>query len=312
MKNILRITSMVVLVTFMSCNKKTEEQKAADASSETIEITDQLGTTKVVKNPKTVVVFDIGSLETLDQLGIKVAGVAKDNLPDYLSKYKNDSSIENVGTLKEPNYEKINALNPDLIIISARLQSAYPELSKIAPTVYMAVDNKDYMGSFEANATKLGQIFGKEADIKTAVEAIKNKIAEAQQNLVAKPEKALIVLHNNGKFSAYGKGSRFGFIHDVLPLEPAVKDIEVSTHGQKVSNEFIAEANPDILFIIDRNAAVTDKGADKKDIENVLIQKTNAYKNGKIVYLDPQVWYLSGGGLLSTNKMIDEIVTAVK
>jgi len=311
MKSILKVTAMVLLTVFASCQKKTTEPNS-DGKADQIEITDALGTTKVNKNPQRVVVFDIGSLETMDALGVKVVGVAKNNLPSYLEKYKNDATIENVGSLKEPNYEKINALQPDLIIISARLQSAYAELSKIAPTVYMAIDNNDYLGSFEANATKLGLIFDKEADVKTAIAAINDKIAAAQKSLAGKSEKALIVLHNNGKFSAYGKGSRFGFIHDVLPIQPAVATIEVSTHGQKVSNEFIAEANPDILFIIDRNAAVTEKGGDKKDIENALIQKTAAYKNGKIVYLDPQVWYLSGGGITSTNKMIDEVLTAVK
>jgi len=39
--------------------------------------------------------------------------------------------------------------------------------------------------------------------------------------------------------------------------------------------------------------------------------KTNAYKNGKIFYLDPDYWYLSGGGLLSMKEMIKEIEAAM-
>ena len=50
----------------------------------------------------------------------------------------------------------------------------------------------------------------------------------------------------------------------------------------------------------------------KKEIENVLIQRTNAYKNGKIIYLNPQVWYVSGGGLTSTQMMVDEVKNALK
>ena len=35
--------------------------------------------------------------------------------------------------------------------------------------------------------------------------------------------------------------------------------------------------------------------------------KTNAYKNDKIVYLNAEYWYLSGGGLISMKEMIKEV-----
>ena len=119
------------------------------------------------------------------------------------------------------------------------------------------------------------------------------------------------MLYNNGKFSAYGAASRFGFMHDVLGLDAAVENLEVSTHGQRVSNEFIMNANPDYLFIIDRNMIVNKQATNKKEIENALIQKTNAYKNGKIIYLNPEIWYISQGGLTSTREMIKEILAAI-
>ena len=61
-------------------------------------------------------------------------------------------------------------------------------------------------------------------------------------------EKALIVLGSEGKVSAYGPNSRFGLIHDVFGFKPADEKIEVSTHGQNVSFEYIVETNPDILI----------------------------------------------------------------
>ena len=115
------------------------------------------------------------------------------------------------------------------------------------------------------------------------------------------------MLYNNGKFSAYGKGSRFGFIHDVLGIQPVDDKLEVATHGQPVSNEFIETKNPDYLFVVDRAAVVNAQPTNRADIENALIQKTNAYKNGNIIYFNPEVWYLSGGGLLSSQMMLDEI-----
>ena len=58
----------------------------------------------------------MGALIHLDKLGVKVAAVPHDGLPNYLSKY--EGTTENAGGLKEPDFEKINELAPDLILIS--------------------------------------------------------------------------------------------------------------------------------------------------------------------------------------------------
>lgn len=89
----------------------------------------------------------MGTLDTLDKLGVEVAAVPHDGLPEYLSKYK--GTTENAGGLKEPDFEKINEIAPDLILISGRQSEAYKELSKIAPTVFVGVDTTKYMESFE-------------------------------------------------------------------------------------------------------------------------------------------------------------------
>src|SRR5690606_39050654 len=185
-----------------------------DNAAEEMSVTHELGTTNVKINPERVVVIDLGSLETLDQLGVKVVGTVKRNLPQYLSKFEDDSSITDVGTLKEVNFEKIQELSPDLIIISGRLQDSYEELSEIAPTIFVAVDNNDYLNSFEKNVRLLGEIFNKEDEAEKALAEVDVKIKENQEHIKTVQGKALIVLFNNGRFSAYGKNSRFGFIHD--------------------------------------------------------------------------------------------------
>ena len=45
--------------------------------------------------------------------------------------------------------------------------------------------------------------------------------------------------------------------------------------------------------------------------KNELIKETNAGKNNKIVTLQPDVWYLSGGGLESTKLMIEDAEKAL-
>jgi len=41
------------------------------------------------------------------------------------------------------------------------------------------------------------------------------------------------------------------------------------------------------------------------------VKKTTAYKDGKIIYLNPDYWYLSGGGLASVSEMVKEIEASV-
>lgn len=286
-----------------------EANAAADQSNDEIVIKHKLGETTVKKNPEKVVVFDYGVLDTLDQLGVEVAGVPQEGVPSYLEKY-NDAKYANVGGLKEADFEKVNALKPDLIIISGRLQDSYEELSKIAPTIYMAVDTEDYMNSLTSNVKTLGEIFGKEKEAEEALASIDTSVKALNDKVTAAGKNALVVLTNEGKLSAYGTGSRFGIIHDVFGFTPADANIEVSTHGQSVSFEYVMEKNPDYLFVVDRSAVVAGSGEAtpaKQVVENDLVKNTNAYKDGHIVYLDPDYWYLSGGGLESIQEMIKEV-----
>lgn len=110
-----------------------------------------------------------------------------------------------------------------------------------------------------------------------------------------------------------GVGSRFGLIHDLYGFSPADPAIKVGTHGMSVSHEFISEKNPDYLFVIDRNAAITDgnSGA-KKVLDNNLINQTNAAKNGNIVFLDSSTWYLMNESLGGMKAMVKEVSAAVE
>lgn len=242
-KNLMFLTLMLALVLIVSaCGKAapaTQEatgdgSSTATTESKTVSVKHALdeNPVQVKVNPKNVVVFDFGSLDTLDKLGVDVAAVAQQDLPTYLSKYK-DSKYASAGTLFEPDYEKISDLSPELIIIGGRQADAYKELSKIAPTISMAVDTKDYINSFKKNVETLGQIFDKEDAAKQELAAIDSSIKAVHDKAVASKAKGLIVLTNEGSLSAYGSQSRFGIIHDAFGVTPVDPDIKVSTHGQR-------------------------------------------------------------------------------
>lgn len=288
----------------------TAEPEEKEAPTE-VTVTHELGETTVPVNPEKVVVFDFGTLDTMAELGIEPIGLPKENIPDYLSQFAGDQ-YENAGSLKEPDFEKIHELAPDLIIISGRQMDLYDQFAEIAPTVYLAVDTANYMESFKSNATTVGQIFAKEAEVEEKLAAIDEKIAALHDKAATMEENGLVILANEGKISAYGPASRFGIIHDVFGVKPADEKIEVSTHGQSISFEYLVETDPDYLFVVDRGAVVTEgESSVKSVVENDLIKGTKAIQNDNVIYLDPNVWYLSGGGLQSVLAQADEIEQAI-
>lgn len=307
-----KVATFLLSIVLFACVGCSSTGKGGGSAQDSVEIVHRLGKTKIKKIPGKIVVLDIGAVETLRELQVKPAGIPKKFMPNYLDDLKNDAQVADVGSVIEPDFESISTLNPDLILISTRQERFYKELSDIAPTIFIGTDNKDYLHSFEHNTLLLGSIVGKEDEARAKLEQIQRQIEQAREKYAKDQHKALFVLFNNGRFSAFGKGSRFGFIYDVLQFKPVMDLKDESVHGQKLSNELIAQANPDYLFIVDRNAAVLGKVANKADIENPLIKQTKAYHNQAIYYLDPNVWFISGGGLTSVKLMTDDILRLVK
>ena len=306
---------LVIFLVACGSDDDAEETESAEGDSEepqTVTVEHELGTTEVDKNPEKVVVFDMGSLDTLDKLGIEVAGVPQQSVPDYLSKYEGDE-YENVGGLKEPDFEKIAEIDPDLIIISGRQGDMYDELQELGDTIFLGVDTENYMESFEDNVNTIGEIFDKETEAADALDGIEEKIENAKETAEQADKNGLIILANDDKISAYGPSSRFGLIHDVVGVPAVDEGIEVSTHGQNVSFEYVVEQDPDLLYVIDRGAAIGEgESATKLIVENKLMEDTKAMQNDDIYYLNPEYWYLSGGGLISVEEMVNEIVESLE
>ncbi|WP_024425489.1 siderophore ABC transporter substrate-binding protein [Bacillus safensis] len=300
------MTVLTAIVVLAACGN---QGKTEGTKEETVTVKDMLNKdgVKIKKNPKKVVVFDMGSLDTLDKLGVNVTALPKQVVPKYLSKYEGDK-YENVGGLKEPNFEKIAEIKPDLIIIQHRQADAFDEFSKIAPTIYMDVDNANYMESFKKNATTLGKIFDKEDKVKEELAAIDQKVDALKKEAKELKKNGLVIMANDSKMTAFGPKSRYGLIHDVFGITPADQKLEPSDkHGQSISYEYMVKTNPDYLFVVDRGAAIGEETSAKQLVENDYVKSVKAVKNNHVVYLNSDMWYLSGGGLESFTAMIDEV-----
>ncbi|NLF04612.1 MAG: siderophore ABC transporter substrate-binding protein [Actinomycetales bacterium] len=264
------------------------------------------GETVVPVNPETVLTFDLAALGTLDLLGVNVAGVPKSNLPGGLEKYAGEDYLD-IGTLFEPDFEAVNAAEPDLIIVAGRSAAALPELAKIAPTIDVSNDWARFYDSNLENTRTLAQIFDKTDEAEALIADLDARVA-ALKSTTPDAGKALIVLTSGGEVTAYGPGSRFGILHDTLGVVPAVEDVEEATHGEAISFEFILETNPDWLFVVDRDAATGEGGAAAAEVlDNELVKQTTASTKDQIVYVDSVAWYILNGGLVALDKILTEV-----
>lgn len=309
----LLLIAIVTTFALVACSFEPEaiSQEEGNHESASIIIKHELDEVSIKKSPKRVIVFDYGILDALDKIGEDIIGLPKSSLPSYLDKFKGEDYVD-VGTLKEPNFEKIYELQPDLIIISTRQASLYSEFKKIAPTVYLAINDGDYMNSFKNNMKALGQIFDKEELIEDEVNNIENAIRALNEKAKSIAKNALFVMANDGNLSAYGQDSRFGILYNEFGLTPVDEDIKASTHGQKITFEYIMEKDPDYIFVMDRAAVAGGDVSAKQVMDNDLIKSTKAFKNNDIIYLDAHVWYVSSGGITGTMKMIEEVQSSLQ
>jgi len=272
-------------------------------------------TVEVPKEPETIVVFDMAALDTIGALGGEVAGAPLDSVPDYLEKYLADDAF-NAGTLFEADIIEVEAQQPDLIVIGGRSAALYDDLSEIAPTVDLSLRGT-YTETLERNATFLGEVLGAEEEAEAAIAEVTDGIEEAKA-ATADAGTGLGLMVSGGELSAMApagedsdaRGARGGLIYDAFGVEPVVDDIKAATHGEPVSFEFLLETNPDYLWVVDRDAATGEEGAQAAEavLDNEIVRQTKAAQEDHIVHLDPVAWYVVFGGIDTTKIMIDDVL----
>lgn len=256
--------------------------------AEPVTISTARGPVTLPERPATLAVFDVAAADTLAALGVPVAGLPEKLYVDYLA-----PAATQIGTLFEPDLEALSTLAPDLIVVGARSAAQFEAVAQVAPTLDMSI-SADVVGDARAHLAAYGTLFGKEAEAKALAAA-------------------LIVLTNGPKISAYGRGSRFGWIHDTVGLPEAYPALKPEVHGDAISFEFIAEVDPDWLIVVDRGAATGAEGPSALEtLDNPLVAGTKAAKAGHVVMLNATDLYIAGGGYQALMANFAELLAALK
>lgn len=273
----------------------------------------KLGTTVIRKLPVRVAALDMNEVDFLDQLGVPVAGMPKDFVPDFLAKYKDAPDVKDLGSIVQPNLERVHAVKPDLILMTSLQANHYKELSEMAPTIQFDVDYRNSAASHidivKDHLVTLGRVFGKEDLAQRKAAELDAKVEEARRATQGRPERALVILHNNGAFSAFGTHSRYAFIFSALGVKSASPAVDTGLHGQPISSEFIQQANPDIIYVVDRTAVMQRRPVmDAQSLSNPLLRQTHAWKNNRVIFVDAQAWYVTAASPTSLKIVIGDVI----
>lgn len=251
------------------------------------------------KSSQRPVVYDLATLDTMQALGIPVAGVPKAQFPAYMAGY-GDAKYTVAGTLFQPDYEALSQIKPDLIIVGGRSAAKQDVLSKIAPTLDFSVKPATMLQDIERNITQIADMYGKQEQGKALVARIKSEVAELNQ-LAAKAQPGVLLMAINERIMPQAPGARFGFLFDVLGAKSQLtaKDIP-ARGGPAFTFDDLAKLQPEWIYVIDRNTGVGAAAGggeiipSTKVFDNDKVKSTPAGQKGQIVFLDPKGWYLMG------------------
>ncbi len=289
------------------------------------ELSHSAGQLQLPAPPTKIVCYDLAALDTLNALDIPVVGVPKSSYEGKLSKY---NQVTIVGSLFEPSFTTLEKIKPDLIIAGGRSSKALPELNKIAPAVSFDSDRTSFLESFKTTNLAIGRAFGKEAQAKQALAGIQKNLDELHRINQGKTGAFLFAI--NGNVMAHAPGDRFGYAYELAgltsvlpakdsnaPAEPraAAGSEEAKAQAARRAQviESIANANPDWLIVLDRGAI----NGGKKTAADTLakhphLSQTQAYKEGRVYYVDPNGWYIVGGGLDNMRSISEQMLSAMK
>lgn len=279
----------------------TSPSQAADAAPTTVTIEDNHGTVEVPVNPERVVALDNHVFETLASWDVPLVAAPKAIMGDGIwPEYTEDDTVLDVGAHREPNLESIVAAEPDLVIGGYRFSSHYDDIVAQNPDAVVIEieprEGEDPSAELARQIEILGQIFDREDEAAAIVADYEQAVADAADAYDGTSTVVgLITSGGEISYSAPATGRSIGVLFPTLGLEPAIEQAaEDTSHGDDISVEAIAAANPDWIVVLDRDGAGVGEGEYRPATELIggseALAGVTAVAQQQVVYLDPDFY----------------------
>ncbi|QEK13353.1 ABC transporter substrate-binding protein [Crassaminicella thermophila] len=269
---------IILIFSFSACAKPSEKgvKKAEEKEVYPVKIVDSYNREVIIESkPMRIVSIAPNITETIFALGLGKKLVGRTDYCDYPEEVKN---IPSIGSLMEPNIEKIVDLKPDLVVASTHFKKdVLKKLEELNIKVIVLYGEESFEGVYEV-IKKLGKALDAKDEAERIVSNMKEKVSNVTEKVknAERPEVYYVVGFGEGGDYTAGRDTFIGKMIELAGGLNAARDVE----GWKYSLERLIEKDPDIL--------ICSKYYDTKK----RLMNTNGYKDltavkkGKVFEID--------------------------
>lgn len=275
------LITIVMMATFSACtsNNTGDSSGSKNETAQTgypYTFTDSNGNEVVIESePKRIISVAPSITELVYALGKGDNLVGRTDYCDYPEEAKTAPSI---GSLTDPNIEKIVELKPDIVIASTHFKDdVAKKLEDLGIKIVVINDSESIDGAYNS-MNKVGEILNAKDKAEEVVNSNKKKIEEIKEKVKdAEAPKAYYVVGfgKNGDFTATGDT----FIAEMLGLAGG-KNIAQDATGWAYSLEKLIENDPEYI-IISKNYGMKDEFMATDSYKEL-----SAVKNNKVFEID--------------------------
>ena len=256
-------------------DEATEDEAAAGDFPVTIE--SEGGTWTLEEAPERIVSLSPTATEVLFAIG---AGDQVEAV-DQFSYYPEEAPVTDLSGF-DPNIEAVTAYDPDLVVLSNDANELVAGLTSLEIPVLVSAAPADIESGFDTMA-ELGLATGRVDETATLVSELREEIDAA---LAEAPDTAVRIYHELD--STYFAASSYGFVGDVYEQMGAINIADEGDPDQsgfpQLTEEFIVEADPELIVITDEVDYTADDVADRSGWQDI-----TAVEQDNIVTVDSDI-----------------------
>lgn len=251
-----------------------------------------------------VVAATVSATQVLDKLDANVIGIPTTKMP-LPEKFK---GLPEVGQSMSPDLEIVASLKPDIFVMDSMFKDSVEKSMKEYDLNTFYFETGTYT-EFIASIEKLGQEINKEKEAINIIKELKKIEDQAKsKNKNGKAPTVAIIFGGGENFMLATETSYLGDLVKTIGGENITNKLEGDMESDYVqfSLEQILEQNPDyVLRFAHGNIEETKKSFDDAFDKNPAYKELDAYKNGKIIDLDPAIFNVSA------NLSVKEAITTL-
>lgn len=281
-RHVLALCALFVLFSMTACQSAqvpstVDKATAVQDTTHTeypVTITDSMKRSiTLTARPQKVVSVAPNITELLFALGLGDSVIGRTDYCDYPEEVKNIASI---GTLQEPDIEKIISLEPDVVIASTHFsEESEQKLTELGVPVVILYEEHDISGVYTMIET-LGTLFDIQQKASDMVSEMKTTVGDTTKAIEGLDAPSVYYVVGFGEYGDYTAGGDT-FIGELLTLAGG-DNIAKEVSGWSYSLESLVEADPDIILI--------DNSMKDSFLADDAYKGLSAVKNGTVYGID--------------------------